>query len=268
MDDEPIGLKEFDEDVPPSKFPKVFEIQRKLKSPLNVLWYNENTIWLDSYPAKFNKDFVRDMVTWYSDEGDLVWDCFNGSGVVGREALSQGRRFVGTDVNPKAIDLAQRHDPNHTDCYYVADVRKVKLKEKAKLVVCSPPFGISIAKDKNNYSEEVDDLSNSKSIQEFLKKMVDVWKNVFDNMAPCGILVFDARDRTKDAVYYDLIRHFVNAAELAGFVVHAKYTVFKMPWNLYTIHNKEDEKMIPAVSSIDSYVMYKPAITKLDSFQG
>lgn len=39
--------------------------------------------------------------------GDLVVDPFMGSGLVGREVLSQQRRFIGMDINPVAVEMAR-----------------------------------------------------------------------------------------------------------------------------------------------------------------
>ncbi len=38
--------------------------------------------------------------------GELVLDPFMGSGSVGHAALVEGRRFVGGDVKPNAVELA------------------------------------------------------------------------------------------------------------------------------------------------------------------
>jgi site-specific DNA-methyltransferase (adenine-specific) len=43
-----------------------------------------------------------------SEQGELVADPFMGSGSVGVAALRLGRRFLGTDLNPEAVELAGR----------------------------------------------------------------------------------------------------------------------------------------------------------------
>ena len=253
-------LKEFEEH---DKFPEQYEINHKLKSPLNCLWYNKRNVFPDNYPAKMPEDFARDMILWYSKPGNLVWDCFNGSGTVVRKALELGRKAIGTDVNPKAIDLSKRHDPEHQSCYGLGDVRTVKLETKADLVFTSPPFGVSIGGDKNNYSNEKADLSNTDSIDSFLKLIRPAFDNIFDNLKPNGLFIFDARDRTKDGKYYDLSVIFRNMAIEVGFKVHCKYFYFDMPWSLYTYKNKENDQIMPDVSTTDAYVMFKPENQRL-----
>lgn len=250
------GLKDFDTD---EQFPENYEILEKIKSPLNVLWYNVNSIFPDNYPAKMPPDFARDMILFYSKKGDTVWDGFNGSGTVPRMANKLGRIGIGSDVNPKAIKLSQDHDVQHADRYWQSDLKKVKLENKADLILTSPPFGISIVGDKNNYSDEPDDLSNSKSIEEFLEKIKPCFQSYFDNLKPNGILIFDARDRTKDSKYYDLSVIFRNMCLEIGFKVHARFFYFLMPYRLYTYKNKENKHIMPNVSTMDSYVLYRPS---------
>lgn len=48
--------------------------------------------------------FVIDQLT---QPGDLVVDPFSGSGIAGREALLHGRRFIGFDINPTAVELTR-----------------------------------------------------------------------------------------------------------------------------------------------------------------
>ena len=49
-----------------------------------------------------------------SEPGQIVVDPFVGSGTIGREALLQSRRFIGSDINPVAVELTGllTHPPN------------------------------------------------------------------------------------------------------------------------------------------------------------
>lgn len=253
-------LKEFDIE---DRFPEEYVVSETIKAPLNCLWYNVNSIFPDNYPAKMSPDFARDMIQFYSKKGDVVWDGFAGSGTVPRTALQLGRIGLGSDVNPKAIDLCKRHDPEHSGHYWVQDLKRVELDRKADLILTSPPFGISIGGDKNNYSDENDDLSNSKTIEEFLQKIKYCFAAYYNNLKLNGLLIFDSRDRTKNSLYYDLSVLFRNICVDVGFKVHAKYHYFLMPWSLYTYKNKENGQIVPNVSFMDAYVMYKPENSKL-----
>jgi len=43
-----------------------------------------------------------------SNPGDLVLDCFAGSGTTGAAALALGRRFMLVDDNPQALEVMAR----------------------------------------------------------------------------------------------------------------------------------------------------------------
>jgi DNA methylase len=62
---------------------------------------------LHPYPAKFVPALPRLVIQRLTDPGDLVMDPFAGSGTALVEALLQGRRAVGGDLNPVAIVTAQ-----------------------------------------------------------------------------------------------------------------------------------------------------------------
>jgi DNA modification methylase len=58
--------------------------------------------------ATFPPELIRPCVLAGSRPGDLVPDCFNGSGTTGLVSLEEGRRYVGCELNPAYIDLTQR----------------------------------------------------------------------------------------------------------------------------------------------------------------
>lgn len=255
----PDWLRPFNPEEEKRKIPESYTIKEVIKAPLNFLMYNVNALFVDNYPAKMIPQFAKDMITFYSKKGDVVWDGFCGSGTVPRMANKLGRIGIGTDVNPKAIDLCKRHDPEHAEHYWVDDLATVNLKHyKPKLIVTSPPFGVSIGGDKNNYSTEKDDISNSPSIEVFLERFKPLLESYYHNLQPNGLLVMDSRDRTKGAKYYDLSRLFANLAVEIGFSVHAVYHIFLMPWQLYTFFQKDNKEIMPNVSFLDVYVFYKP----------
>ena len=59
------------------------------------------------YPARFGETFVREAVLNFSSEGDTVLDPFCGGGTTLVEALSLGRRAIGSDLSELAIEIAR-----------------------------------------------------------------------------------------------------------------------------------------------------------------
>ena len=60
------------------------------------------------YPAEKPPEVSQVLVGQSSNSQDVVADPFMGSGSVGVAALRLGRRFVGNDINPEAVQLANQ----------------------------------------------------------------------------------------------------------------------------------------------------------------
>ena len=60
------------------------------------------------YPAEKPPAVSELLIRQSTEPGEVVADPFMGSGSVGVAALRLGRRFLGTDLNPEALDLAAR----------------------------------------------------------------------------------------------------------------------------------------------------------------
>jgi site-specific DNA-methyltransferase (adenine-specific) len=62
----------------------------------------------NGYPTEKPVELAEILVRQSSRSGECVVDPFVGSGSVGVAALQLGRRFIGTDINTKAVDLTTR----------------------------------------------------------------------------------------------------------------------------------------------------------------
>src|SRR4051812_30520194 len=52
------------------------------------------------YPARFSPRFARSAIEQFTNAGDVVLDPFMGGGTTIVEALSAGRKCIGSDINP------------------------------------------------------------------------------------------------------------------------------------------------------------------------
>lgn len=56
------------------------------------------------YPTQKNENLLKRIIECSSNPGDLVFDCFMGSGTTQAVAMKLDRRFIGADINLGAID--------------------------------------------------------------------------------------------------------------------------------------------------------------------
>lgn len=58
------------------------------------------------HPAIFPEDLVKKHIYSWSNEGDLIYDCFMGSGTTAKMAHLQKRNWIGSEMSKEYIDLA------------------------------------------------------------------------------------------------------------------------------------------------------------------
>jgi adenine-specific DNA-methyltransferase len=91
---------------------KVYLDQRP-GSPLTDIWFglkdpmNQHTS-ETGYPTEKNQALIERLILSATNPGDLVLDCFVGSGTTCAAAEKLGRRWIGIDSNPRAIEFAER----------------------------------------------------------------------------------------------------------------------------------------------------------------
>ena len=66
--------------------------------------FNQNH-YVTGYPTEKNRDLLRRIIEASSNEGDLVLDCYSGSGTTLEQANQLGRRWIGVDNSDQAIEI-------------------------------------------------------------------------------------------------------------------------------------------------------------------
>jgi DNA modification methylase len=60
------------------------------------------------HPAIFPIDLVKDHILSWTNEGDVVYDCFMGSGTTAKGAIALNRNWVGSELNDEYIEIIEK----------------------------------------------------------------------------------------------------------------------------------------------------------------
>jgi DNA modification methylase len=250
---------------------KVHETPDK-KSPLSVYYCNYRSIYPDNYPAKFDEELARFLIRQYSNEGDTVLDPMAGSGVIPLTAFSLGRNGIYQDINPEAFKLFDQHRKvlhqymahkgNWTAGVVADSSRNIASNDRANLIITSPPFGLSIDQAHDKYSDNPEDLGNSKTYEIWREKMKGVLQQCFDVLKPSGLAIFETRPRSKKGHSYPLNSWIIVDGMEVGFDFFCEYIEIVDTYRMWTFGQAEARMPIPAHSYLT--ILRKPENQKLD----
>ena len=74
----------------------------------NIWRYGTGTNDPTDHPAVFPEQLALDHVQSWSNEGDVVYDPFMGSGTTGKAAHQLKRRWIGSEISQEYVDLANK----------------------------------------------------------------------------------------------------------------------------------------------------------------
>jgi len=111
-------------------------IKYKQKSRRFNIWrystgYGNSTRDLVAYehPAIFPEKLAEDIITSWSNEGDLVYDPFMGSGTTAKSSIKLGRRWIGSEMSEEYCNIIkERLGPNNVDIKSKKTIDKPKLQ--------------------------------------------------------------------------------------------------------------------------------------------
>jgi site-specific DNA-methyltransferase (adenine-specific) len=72
------------------------------------VWYIPSVRANDDHEAKFPLELPRRLIQLLTERGDVVLDCFVGSGTSAAAAIIEERRFIGVDISPPSVELAKK----------------------------------------------------------------------------------------------------------------------------------------------------------------
>ena len=72
------------------------------------VWTTQTSKFRGGHFATFPKTLIEPCILAGSEEGDIVLDPFNGSATTGIVALNQKRKYIGCELNPDYIEIAEK----------------------------------------------------------------------------------------------------------------------------------------------------------------
>ncbi len=152
------------------------------------------------YRGNFAPQIARNIIEFYSKEGDFILDPMVGSGTTLIEAKLLSRNATGYDINPEAVEIAKKsldfefsskalQEVKAGDARYLNEIKD----ETVDLILTHPPY-LNIIKYSDGKIEG--DLSNTGSIKKFcdeIKKIALELYRVLKEDKYCAILTGDTR---------------------------------------------------------------------------
>jgi DNA modification methylase len=161
------------------------------------------------FPGKLVPQLVEKLINKYSEKGDLVLAPFAGSGTVIIEASLLGRKSIGIDINPGAIELIKKKLKEKSLESFRKDAKKYipkiihgRAQDELKniknnsidLILAHPPYWNLI-----KYTDEVGDLSRM-PLEEFKKTMKKIFFEMHRVLKKDKYCILVIGDRRKSGI--------------------------------------------------------------------
>jgi DNA modification methylase len=142
-----------------------------------------------SYWGNFIPQIPNQFLRRYTKQGEWVLDAFLGSGTTLIECKRLGRNGIGVELLPEVVEIANKNISSEENKFNVktevitADSTELNFKQElekrniktVQFLIMHPPYWDIIKFSKNNK-----DLSNAKSVDEFLRLFGKVVDNTYD----------------------------------------------------------------------------------------
>lgn len=208
---------------------------------LNLNEWRESEIWTDSlwiiserdktgkhsgfYHGNFVPQIPHQLILRYTKKDETVLDPFLGSGTTAYEAENLSRNFIGIDIQKKLIDYVDENldsrksfselivgDSVKTGTFEkVKEALKSHKRKSVQLAILHPPYADII-----KFSDLKDDLSNTKSLKEFLEKFSEVLKNTIGVLEDARYLAIVIGDKYSAGKWIPLGFYCMNEAQKLG----------------------------------------------------
>jgi DNA modification methylase len=190
------------------------------------------------HPASFPESLVREFVSFFTKEGQLVVDPFAGTGSTLVAALETGRSGIGFEIVKKYADISrervkqtisQNQNPGKqtekgppwakivtADSARLSKVWREKDYPLADYCITSPPYWNQLRKSHmrqrgrmekgldTTYSDDPDEIGNTENYHDFLRALKRAFDEVYKVMKPKGYLTIITNNVFSDGRMYPL----------------------------------------------------------------
>ena len=242
----------------------------------NLKNWKESEIWTDSlwliserdklgkhsnfYHGNFVPQIPRQFILRYTKKNDVVFDPFVGSGTTAYEAESLKRNFIGVDIQKRLINKIEKNldqknnfsellagdSASENIFQQIKETLKKRKKKNIQLTILHPPYANII-----KFSSYKEDLSNAKSLKEFLSKFSQVLKNTISILEKGRYLIIVIGDKYTKGQWIPLGFYCMNEAQKIGLTL--KSVIVKNMAGNRAKQNKEGIWRYRALSS-DYYI--------------
>lgn len=243
---------------------------------LDLKNWKESEIWTDSlwviperdksgkhngfYHGNFIPQIPRQFILRYTKKNEVVFDPFVGSGTTAYEAESLKRSFIGIDIQKSLINQIKKNlnqknklsellagdSASENAFQQIKEILKSHRKKNIQLAILHPPYA-----DIVKFSSYKEDLSNAKSLKEFLNKFSQVLKNTISILEKGRYLAIVIGDKYTKGQWIPLGFYCMNEAQKIGLTL--KSVIIKNMAGNRAKQNKEAIWRYRALSS-DYYI--------------
>lgn len=177
------------------------------------------------YHGNFVPQIPHQLILRYSKENDLILDPFLGSGTTAYECEKLKRNFIGIEIQSELVEKVQNNldKSDKISKVFCGDSTDSKIfniinkflenteQKKVQLAILHPPYADII-----KFSNLENDLSNKKSLKEFLSSFSLVLQNTKNIMKEEGYLAIIIGDKYTSGKWVPLGFYCMNEAQKLG----------------------------------------------------
>lgn len=174
----------------------------------------------EEHPATYSPTMMSEFISFFTKEGELVLDPFNGIGTTLVGCDRTGRRGVGIELNEKYFSITKLRTKQlviNGSSENLVELLNQNNINQVDFSISSPPYwnilnrstgDFEKKRSKKNldvqYSDKELDLGNIDSYEEFINRLADVYFQVYDVLKDKGYLVVIIKNVKKDGKHYPL----------------------------------------------------------------